>query len=96
MPSSAPTLGGGNAVTLDADVFEQPFNGPLVHEVVIAELAARRQGTHATKTRGMVSGGSPVIGMRRSSCAARAAWARSRARRSARRRQVSSITQIGR
>src|SRR4051794_26025222 len=54
----APTLGGGgNIVTLDADVFEQPFNGPLVHEVVIAELAARRQGTHATKTRGMVSGG---------------------------------------
>jgi large subunit ribosomal protein L4 len=53
----APTLGGGNAVALDADVFEQPFNGPLVHEVVIAELAARRQGTHATKTRGMVRGG---------------------------------------
>ena len=57
MPSSAPTLGGGSNVDLDADVFEQPFNGPLVHEVVIAELAARRQGTHATKTRGMVSGG---------------------------------------
>ena len=55
MPSSAPHLGGGAAVDLDADVFEQPFNGPLVHEVVIAELAARRQGTHATKTRGMVS-----------------------------------------
>src|SRR3954465_6046409 len=54
----AQTLGGGrNAVALDSDVFEQPFNGPLVHEVVIAELAARRQGTHATKTRGMVSGG---------------------------------------
>jgi large subunit ribosomal protein L4 len=54
----APTLGAGrNPVALDADVFEQPFNGPLVHEVVIAELAARRQGTHATKTRGMVSGG---------------------------------------
>jgi large subunit ribosomal protein L4 len=54
----APTLGGGrNPVALDAEVFEQPFNGPLVHEVVIAELAARRQGTHATKTRGMVSGG---------------------------------------
>ena len=57
MPSKAPALGGGTAVDLDADVFEQPFNGPLVHEVVIAELAARRQGTHATKTRGMVSGG---------------------------------------
>jgi large subunit ribosomal protein L4 len=55
--AKAPALGGGSAVTLDADVFEQPFNGPLVHEVVVAELAARRQGTHATKTRGMVSGG---------------------------------------
>ena len=53
----APALGGGTAVDLDADVFEQPFNGPLVHEVVVAELAARRQGTHSTKTRGMVSGG---------------------------------------
>src|SRR3954454_24193169 len=51
----AQTLGGGSAVALDADVFEQPFNGPLVHEVVIAELAARRQGTHATKTPSMVS-----------------------------------------
>ena len=57
MPSSAPTLGGGSNVDLDADVFEQPFNGPLVHEVVVAELAARRRGTHATKTRGLVSGG---------------------------------------
>jgi large subunit ribosomal protein L4 len=28
-----------------------------VHEVVVAELAARRRGTHATKTRGLVSGG---------------------------------------
>src|ERR1700759_4966041 len=54
----ATALGGGPAVTLDADVFGTPFNGPLVHEVVVAELAARRQGTHATKTRGMVSGGS--------------------------------------
>jgi large subunit ribosomal protein L4 len=53
----ATALGGGAAVTLDADVFGTPFNGPLVHEVVVAELAARRQGTHATKTRGMVRGG---------------------------------------
>src|SRR3978361_1190232 len=57
MPSQASALGGGTAVDLDADVFEQPYNGPLVHEVVVAELAARRQGTHSTKTRGMVSGG---------------------------------------
>src|SRR5918911_5039139 len=56
--ASARALGGSEAtVTLDAEVFEAPFNGPLVHEVVVAELAARRRGTHATKTRGMVSGG---------------------------------------
>jgi large subunit ribosomal protein L4 len=55
--ADAQTLGGGESVTLDAAVFEAPFNGPLVHEVVVAELAARRRGTHATKTRGMVSGG---------------------------------------
>ena len=30
---------------------------PLIHQVVTAQLAAARQGTHATKTRGMVSGG---------------------------------------
>src|ERR687883_640368 len=57
--ASARALGGSEAtVTLDAEVFGAPFNGPLVHEVVVAELAARRRGTHATKTRGMVSGGS--------------------------------------
>ena len=56
MPS-APILGGKDTVTLDDDVFGAPYNGPLVHEVVVAELAARRQGTQATKTRGQVSGG---------------------------------------
>jgi large subunit ribosomal protein L4 len=50
-------LGSTKKVTLDADVFGAPFNGPLVHEVVVAELAARRRGTHSTKTRGMVRGG---------------------------------------
>jgi len=56
--ASAPFLGGGSKqLTLDDDVFGVPFNGPLVHEVVMAELAARRQGTHATRTRGLVRGG---------------------------------------
>src|ERR671939_314235 len=55
--ADARTLGGSSTVSLDAAVFEAPFNGPLVHEVVVAELAARRRGTHATKTRGMVRGG---------------------------------------
>jgi large subunit ribosomal protein L4 len=53
----APILGGTGKLKLDADVFGAPFNGPLVHECVVAELAARRRGTHATKTRGMVRGG---------------------------------------
>ena len=56
MPRTAPKLGGGSA-TLDATAFEASFNMPLVHETVRAELNARRQGTHATKTRGQVSGG---------------------------------------
>lgn len=52
----APRIGGGN-VTLDDAVFAAKFNGPLVHEVVRAELNALRQGTAATKTRGNVRGG---------------------------------------
>jgi large subunit ribosomal protein L4 len=55
--ADAPILGGTGKLKLDADVFGAPFNGPLVHETVVAELAARRRGTHATKTRGMVRGG---------------------------------------
>ncbi|MGO9954781.1 MAG: 50S ribosomal protein L4 [Solirubrobacteraceae bacterium] len=56
MPRSAPKLGGGSAI-LDATAFEATFNMPLVHEAVRAELNARRQGTHSSKTRGQVSGG---------------------------------------
>jgi large subunit ribosomal protein L4 len=56
--ADAPVLGAASKkVKLDAEVFGAPFNGPLVHEVVVAELAARRRGTHATRTRGMVRGG---------------------------------------
>jgi large subunit ribosomal protein L4 len=50
-------LGSDKTITLDDDVFGAKFNGPLVHECVLAELAARRQGTHSTRTRGMVRGG---------------------------------------
>ena len=57
MPRTAPRLSGGGSATLDATAFEASFNMPLVHEAVRAELNARRQGTHATKTRGDVSGG---------------------------------------
>ena len=76
MPN-ATTLGGTAKVTLDADVFGTPFNGPLVHEVVIAELAARRQGTHATKTRGMVSGGGAKPWRQKGTGRARAGTSRS-------------------
>ena len=55
--AEATRIGGGAAVKLAPEAFDQRFNMPLVHETVLAELAARRQGTHATKTRGMVSGG---------------------------------------
>ena len=53
----APFLGSTKKLTLDDEVFGAEFNGPLVHEVVLAELAARRRGTHATKTRALVRGG---------------------------------------
>jgi large subunit ribosomal protein L4 len=44
-------------VTLEESAFGARFHGPLVHQSVRAEQAARRRGTAATKTRGMVSGG---------------------------------------
>jgi large subunit ribosomal protein L4 len=53
----APVLGGLKRVKLDDAAFGARFLGPLVHQSVRAEQAARRRGTAATKTRGMVSGG---------------------------------------
>ncbi len=44
-------------VTLPAELFDVQTNVPLIHQVVVAQLAAARQGTHATKTRGEVRGG---------------------------------------
>ena len=44
-------------VELPADIFDVDTNVPLIHQVVVAQLAAARQGTHATKTRGEVRGG---------------------------------------
>src|SRR4051812_39768505 len=55
--ASAPVLGGTKTVKLDDAAFGAEFHEPLVHDSVRAELAARRQGTHATKTRGKVRGG---------------------------------------
>ncbi len=45
------------STVLPADIFDVQANIPLIHQVVAAQLAAARQGTHATKTRGLVSGG---------------------------------------
>jgi len=42
---------------LPAEVFDVQTNIPLIHQVVVAQLAAARQGTHDTKSRGEVSGG---------------------------------------
>jgi large subunit ribosomal protein L4 len=44
-------------VDLPAEIFGQRVNVPLIHQVVVAQQAAARQGTAATKTRGDVSGG---------------------------------------
>ena len=42
---------------LPAELFDATTNVPLIHQVVVAQQAAARQGTHATKTRGEVRGG---------------------------------------
>lgn len=44
-------------VDLPPSIFEANVNLPLIHQVVVAQQAAARQGTHATKTRGEVRGG---------------------------------------
>jgi large subunit ribosomal protein L4 len=64
-PVLSPAAGAGAATTgsspkkvkLDDAAFGARFAQPLVHQSVRAEQAARRRGTAATKTRGMVSGG---------------------------------------
>ena len=44
------------SIELPADLFDVKTNIPLIHQVVVAQLAAARQGTHSTKRRGEVSG----------------------------------------
>jgi large subunit ribosomal protein L4 len=44
------------SVDLPAEIFDVQTNIPLIHQVVVAQLAAARQGTHKTKNRGEVSG----------------------------------------
>jgi large subunit ribosomal protein L4 len=52
-----PSGKGGKDVELPAEFFGVKVNIPLIHQVVVAQEAAARQGTHATKTRGAVRGG---------------------------------------
>ncbi|AQW52620.1 50S ribosomal protein L4 [Streptomyces violaceusniger] len=44
-------------VELPTEIFDAQVSVPLIHQVVVAQLAAARQGTHKTKTRGEVRGG---------------------------------------
>jgi large subunit ribosomal protein L4 len=54
MPTTAVTT---VKADLPAEIFDVQTNVPLIHQVVVAQLAAARQGTHSTKTRGEVRGG---------------------------------------
>lgn len=56
-PVISPDGGASKKVKLDDAAFGARFAGPLVHQSVRAEQAARRRGTASTKTRGKVSGG---------------------------------------
>src|SRR5262245_42652110 len=46
-----------DTTALPPEIFDAKVNVPLIHQVVVAQEAAARQGTHATKTRGDVRGG---------------------------------------
>ena len=46
-----------SAVQLPPEIFDVQTNVPLIHQVVVAQLAAARTGNHKTKTRGEVAGG---------------------------------------
>jgi large subunit ribosomal protein L4 len=74
---SAPVLGVAKKVKLDGDAFAAGFHQPLVHQSVRAEQAARRRGTSATKTRGLVSGGSAKPWRQKGTGRARAGSSRS-------------------
>jgi large subunit ribosomal protein L4 len=58
-PKRAPAVASYNLADADlpAEIFDVGVNVPLIHQVVVAQQAAARQGTHATKTRGDVRGG---------------------------------------
>jgi large subunit ribosomal protein L4 len=47
----------GDTIDLPAEIFDVALNVPLIHQVVVAQLAAARRGTASTKTRAEVRGG---------------------------------------
>jgi large subunit ribosomal protein L4 len=53
----SPSGESGKTVELPEEIFAAKVNVPLIHQVVVAQQAAARQGTHAAKTRGQVRGG---------------------------------------
>ncbi|MBL7493913.1 50S ribosomal protein L4 [Frankia sp. AgB1.9] len=53
----APAGGEGGTAELPGEIFDVQVNVPLIHQVVVAQQASARQGTHDTKTRGEVRGG---------------------------------------
>jgi large subunit ribosomal protein L4 len=58
MPTKSNTAkSSATKVDLPAEIFDVAVNIPLIHQVVVAQQAAARQGSHATKTRGEVRGG---------------------------------------
>jgi large subunit ribosomal protein L4 len=52
-----PAGGSSGSVELPAELFDVRANKPLMHQVVTAQLAAARQGTHATRNRARIRGG---------------------------------------
>ncbi len=54
---TTPSGAAEGSVELPADLFDVTANVPLMHQVVVAQLAAARQGTHKAKNRGEVRGG---------------------------------------
>jgi large subunit ribosomal protein L4 len=51
------TISKTGSLELPAEIFDVQVNIPLIHQVVVGQLAAARQGTHKTKTRSEVAGG---------------------------------------
>jgi large subunit ribosomal protein L4 len=57
MTTAVSVIGAEKTVELPDEIFAAKVNVPLIHQVVVAQQAAARQGSHAAKTRGEVRGG---------------------------------------